>query len=284
MAIASSSGLALVLDLDPDLGAGIPLEEWDAARSACTGELVQLFRGAWQVPVGDDQLGYVIIEGLVCREVALCDRHMLELLGPGDIVQPPVVVPPRLGGPVRLTAALETSLVALGDSFARAAGRWPSLLAAVHGRLEAQRHSLAIQGVIAHLPRAEDRLLLGLWHLAERWGRVTREGTLLPLPLTHGLLGQLTAARRATVTLAARALESDGLVRRVDDGAWLLTHSAERRVAAVARTSSSATALGETLVIGQRAADVSNEAWALRAEAQHILAETCKTGRRLPGG
>lgn len=64
-------------------------------------------------------------------------------------------------------------LVVLGESFIGAAARWPSLLATVQRRLEAQRESLAIQGLIAHLPRAEHRLLLMLWHLAERWGYVT---------------------------------------------------------------------------------------------------------------
>jgi len=120
------------------------VEEQGSARSACRGELVRVRPGVWRMPdwagERDDLLGFVIVEGLVCREVALRDRHMLELLGPGDILQLPVLAArPGLGGPVRLTAAVDTCLVALGESFVRAAGRWPSLLAAVHRRLEAQR-------------------------------------------------------------------------------------------------------------------------------------------------
>ena len=244
--MAAPPAIGLILDLDPDLGSGVGEEEWGLARSACRGELFCLPTGVWRVSDSagerDDLLGFVIVEGLVCREVGLRDRYMLELLGPGDVLQLPVAVPdrPRLGGPVRLTAAVDTVLVALGDSLARAAGRWPGLLAVVHRRVEAQRESLAIQGLIAHLPRVEQRFLLTLWHLADRWGRVTPDGTLLSLPLTHDLLGQLTAARRSTVTLAVSSLESDGYIRRTDDGAWLLTARGERRVAAIARTNENA--------------------------------------------
>src|SRR5262249_13853935 len=171
------------------------------ARYACRGDLVRVPRGLWPVPpdAGETQIlaGLLIVSGLVCREVGLRDRRMLELLGPGDIVQLPIQTDrPRLGGRIVLTAATTTELVTLGESFISAAGRWPSLLAAIQRRLEAQREHLAMQGLIAHLPRAEHRMLLMLHHLADRWGRVTPDGTVVSLPLTHDLLGQLIAARR----------------------------------------------------------------------------------------
>lgn len=53
---------------------------------------------------------------------------------------------------------------------------------------------MALQGLAAHLPRVEDRLLLTLWMLAERCGRVTPEGIVLPLALSHEALGRLAAA------------------------------------------------------------------------------------------
>jgi CRP/FNR family transcriptional regulator, cyclic AMP receptor protein len=244
---------ALVLDLDPDLGRGVNVEEWDAARRACRGTLLRLSDGVWDVPLlageRDDLLGLLIVDGLLCREVSLHDRHMLELLGPGAVLQLPVVSErPRLGGDIRLTAVTGAMLVGLGESFIHAAGRWPTLLPAIHRRLEAQREHLAIQGLIAHLPRAEHRLLLQLWHLADRYGRVTPEGTQLPLPLRHDLLGQLAACRRSTVTLAIGALASEGCIRRMADGSWLITAIAERRVDAIARGNGTARVLGESLM------------------------------------
>ena len=154
----------------------------------------------------------------------------------------------------------------MGESFVRAAARWPCLLEAVLGRLEAQRERLALQGLIAHLARAEDRVLLALWLLGNRWGQMTPDGTLLSLALTHDLLGQLTASRRSTVTIAVSALESGGSIRRLGNGSWLLTEQAGRDVALFARTSSAAV-LGESFVLRQRLAETRNEARALRAEA-----------------
>jgi len=79
-----------------------------------------------------------------------------------------------------------------GERFIYPAARWPSLLAEVFHRLEAQRERLALQTAIEHLPRAEDRVLLVLWHLTDTWGRVTAQRTLLPIRLTHDVVGQLS--------------------------------------------------------------------------------------------
>ena len=45
---------------------------------------------------------------------------------------------------------------------------------------------------------------------------------ILPLKLTHELLGQLVGAKRPTVSLAIKELERRGTVHRRTDGAWLL--------------------------------------------------------------
>lgn len=271
----SSSPVALVLELDPDLGAGVSPEDWEPARHACRGQLLSVPRGRWRVPAGADErdglVGLVIVEGVLCREVGLRDRSMLELLGPGDVLQLPVQTGgPGWGGTVKLTAVSDVTLVVLGELFIRAAVRWPSLLARVQRRLEGQRERFAIQGLIAHLPTAGHRLLLILSHLAERWGYVTSEGIVLPLALTHELLGQLIGARRSTTMLALRALESDGLVWRREDGSWLLTGAAEPRIDAIAHTPDIGPAFGERIMLCQRVSDTRAEARALRTEARQI--------------
>ena len=249
-----------ILDLDPDLGAGIGKEDWEAACRACRGALLSVPSGVWEpadaVAERNDVLGWVLVKGALCREVALRDRYMFELLGPGDVLHLPVAQGgPRLGGKIKLTALAGTSLVVLGSAFVRAAARWPSLLANVHRRLETQREHLAIQGLITHLPRAEHRVLLTLWHLADRWGRITPEGTVLPLTLTHDLLGHLTAARRPTVTLAVGTLETDGYIRRCNDGSWLLTVAAEHQVHTIVTLTKDPRILGDTFRLSRRVAD-----------------------------
>src|ERR1700759_2730592 len=107
--VASPFARWLLLDLDSYLARGVHTDHWGSARSQRWGELVPVAAGAWQ-PLDwaagrDDVFGFVIVAGLLCREVSLRDRYMLELLGPGDVLQLPVLAErPRLGGPVRLTA------------------------------------------------------------------------------------------------------------------------------------------------------------------------------------
>jgi len=51
---------------------------------------------------------------------------------------------------------------------------------------------------------------------------VTRDGVVVPLPLTHELIGQVVGARRPAVTTALGHLHAHGLVARRADGGWLL--------------------------------------------------------------
>jgi CRP/FNR family transcriptional regulator, cyclic AMP receptor protein len=276
------AGVGLVLDLDPDLGWGLGEQEWNAARQACRGRLLSVQPGVWSflasAGVRGDCVGFLIVSGLLCREIALCERRMFELLGPGDVLQPPVLTDgPRLGGPTRLTALRETELIELGDSFLPCCARWPVLLTRWARRLEVQRERVAVQCLIAHLPRAQDRLLLVLWHLADRWGRVTPAGTVLPVPFTHDLLGHLAAARRSTVTLAVGALESNGAIRRLDDGSWLLTADAQRIVTEIALPGKHTHDTATPLMLRQRIADASAETCALPSEAEQA---SQRAGRR----
>ena len=59
--------------------------------------------------------------------------------------------------------------------------------------------------------------------LAERWGEVTPDGTMIPLALTHVTLGGMIGARRSTVTVAVSLLAKQGHLLKHDRG-WLLRH------------------------------------------------------------
>jgi CRP/FNR family cyclic AMP-dependent transcriptional regulator len=63
------------------------------------------------------------------------------------------------------------------------------------------------------------------WHLSARWGHVTSDGTVLPLPVTHALLAEMIGSRRPTVTKALAQLADQGLVTQLRGG-WLLTGAA----------------------------------------------------------
>ena len=83
------------------------------------------------------------------------------------------------------------------------------------------------------LPNVQDRIVAILRSLAQVCGRVRRDGVLIPLRLTHTRLGEMTAARRPTVSLALRDLASAGVVVRLPEG-WLLTADAQTPEASVA--------------------------------------------------
>jgi CRP/FNR family cyclic AMP-dependent transcriptional regulator len=109
----------------------------------------------------------------------------------------------------------------LDTRVAMAAGRWPPIARALGARHVRRARTLSLQRAIAQLPRVEDRVLVLLWTLAERWGRVGTQGVRLPLGLPHRTLATLVGARRPSVTTAVTGLTRAGLVERIDDG-WLL--------------------------------------------------------------
>jgi CRP/FNR family cyclic AMP-dependent transcriptional regulator len=251
--------ISYLLDLDPDIGAGIDAAERALARQMLRGARVRVRAGRWDLTLPDAEsevasMGLLIIAGLVARESRLGDRRLLELLGPGDLLQLPESSShgPSLHSTVTLTPGLDTEMIALGQQIVRAGARWPSVIVALRRREELQRERFAVQALVTHLSRAEHRLLLMLWHLAERWGIVTAAGIVIPLPLSHDFLGQLTGARRSTATLALNALEQTGAIRRLSDGTWLLTHDAERHVEAITNIPAGGRPLGELLATRMR--------------------------------
>ncbi|MGN6168667.1 MAG: hypothetical protein ACTHQQ_10930 [Solirubrobacteraceae bacterium] len=214
----------------------------------------------------------MIIDGLLARELWLRDRCIVELLGRGDVLQPPLAAElPRLATETRLTAVSDLVMLILGQPFISAAARWPTLLCALQRRLEAQRETLAVQGLIAHLPNAQHRLLTMLWHLADRWGYVTPEGIVLPWPLSHEILGGLIAASRPTVTIALRGLEAATPFTVARTDSLLLTATAQRMINAIARPPTVTHSIGEQLMLYRRTSETIAETRALHAEAKQIL-------------
>jgi CRP/FNR family transcriptional regulator, cyclic AMP receptor protein len=231
-----TSHTVCLLDVEPDLGRGIESQDWEAARHAARATVMRVESGEPALPPATSQsaavVGLIVNEGMISREIALGEHVAFELLSPGNVLLPPAggTDDLELGGPVILTALSAAELIVLGTRFIDAAAHWPSLLTNLHRRLEAQRRRLALQTLAAHLPRAEDRVLLTIWILAYSCGRVTPDGIVLPLSLSHEVLGRLAAARRPTVTLALRSLESDQSVLSRPNGHLTLGPEADRRV------------------------------------------------------
>ena len=100
---------------------------------------------------------------------------------------------------------------------------YPEVTAALLDRVSERSLRLATTQAISQLTGVDRRLKALLWHLAERWGRVSSDGVIVPLALTHRILGQLVGARRPTVSSALAELVTCGELTRRPDGSWLLT-------------------------------------------------------------
>ena len=115
-----------------------------------------------------------------------------------------------------------TQLAVLDHGLVTRMNPWPQLGVELFARGTRRAHSLAVALAIAHHQRVDDRLMLTLWHLAERWGRVRPDGISVPLPLSHQRLADLVGAHRPSVTTAMGALARSGAISRSDDGIWVL--------------------------------------------------------------
>jgi CRP/FNR family transcriptional regulator, cyclic AMP receptor protein len=213
----------------PDVLARVPAEDRQLAERALIVPLVSArdedladVIGA-QVPGAFD---FAIVEGVVLKETILAGRSALELLGPGDVLAPPLTVIRQLESRAvsRYLAHGRVSLAAIEDHFREAVRRWPRLADFLHDRLGRQTHRASMHLAMLHMPRAEDRVIALFTDLAERFGHVTADGIVIDLPLTHDIVGGLVASHRPTVTVAVQRLASDGLLERLD-GRWKLARA-----------------------------------------------------------
>ncbi len=229
-----------VADEDPALLGPLEGEYAAAARHQLVARTMWRDPGRWE-PLGadlprrfDGWLGMLVLDGLVVRQLTVGGLRCCELLGPGDLLRPW----DEDDGAATLEAeavwrVLEPTRMALLDAgFARRASRWPTIQAELMHRSIRRSRSLSVLLALTQARRADVRLRTLFWHLADRWGRVTPDGIVLPLRLTHSVIAQLTGLRRPSVSLSLGELERSGEILRVSKTSWLLTGDAAAQLAA----------------------------------------------------
>ena len=149
-------------------------------------------------------------------------------LGPGDLLRPDSDVTDELPFGSYWRAISDVRVALLDARFARNAAFVPEALGALVGSALRRTDALSRQLVIVQSQAVENRILVTLDYLADRWGVVTGEGVVLPAFLSHGTLALLLGARRPSVTSAMVRLAAAGVVLRRDDGRWLLPSAARR--------------------------------------------------------
>jgi CRP/FNR family cyclic AMP-dependent transcriptional regulator len=222
-----SAPVAQVLVRDPDLAGGLEGERLRRAERDLVAATAVAFEGPWDPEqIGEavrGGAGLLLLEGLVVRRVGRTGRYGAELLGPGDLLRPWQHDGEDVTLPFDTTfRVIEPTLFALLDlRFAARAGPYPEVGGALIGRAMQRSRTLVVNMAIAHYPRIDRRLLMLMWHLADRWGRVTPDGIRIPLRLTHQLLADLVASRRPSVTSGLQQLSREGHVSKVGES-WLL--------------------------------------------------------------
>jgi len=219
--------IVAVLEEDPDLAAALDGARLAAAQRELRAAAVDVPTGRWdpspQVRAAKDGFGLLLLDGAIARRLGTRRRSGAELIGVGDILRPwqgemsdssmPFEISWRIIEPVRMAL--------LDSRFLMRVAPYPEIAAALVGRAVARSRNVLTHMAIAHHPRVDERLLLLLWHMADRWGRVTPHGVSLSLRLTHELLADLIAVQRPSVTLSLQQLERHGRIAR-ENGKILL--------------------------------------------------------------
>ena len=217
-----------VFDADPDLLAGLDPAVTDLLRRRVTVPKVWIESGEWLPPAeiaeGETCFGFLVLDGLMIRSLRTHGRDCPELVGAGDLLRPwdydaEASVPMS----VSWTALERSTIAVLDERFAPAICRYPAIVSNLLSRSVQRSRTLAFHLAIAHVRHAETRLQMLMWHLADRWGRVTPAGIHLPLALTHETLAHLVCMRRPTASTALQRLKGAGQLDRRRDGTWLLT-------------------------------------------------------------
>ena len=222
------AGAISVLEVDPDLM--LHLDPADAAFAASHAmaplaivEPSECDPWEW-IDTPDGHLGLLVIDGLLTRNVTLLGRTTLELVGSEDLLRPwdderdYPSVPLTVSWTVHSTARVAV----LDRRFAERMAPWPGVATALVSRGLRRAQWLGVHLAILENPRVDVRLLLLMWHLADRWGKVEPDGVTVPLKLTHNVLGRLVRAQRPTVTARLHELAERRLLTRRRDGGWML--------------------------------------------------------------
>jgi hypothetical protein len=218
-----------LLRSDPALGDALDRRDFETAQDEvlATSALLQPSPepALWGPEQPRAEIGLLVVDGLLLRDLVIRDRRRSELLGPGDVVRPwDTETAAHLPGQATVAwRVLATTRVGFLDRrFIDSARAWPEILGAVAIRAVRRAQSLAAVLTLTSFERTEDQVALVFWHLADRWGEITPQGVRLDLPLTPDLLAELVGAETTAVANALNGLAESNSVVRDDQGSWLL--------------------------------------------------------------
>lgn len=218
-----AAGRVHVLEVDPELGRGIPADEFARAREELVAPTLVKGRGAWDPPPMHGLSGFLILNGVLARDVLRERSESTELLGRGDVLKP--LPSPREDIVLRSHVLEPLTLAVLDEQTTERLADWPEVTAALLERALRRSLRTPIHQALLQVSPIEQRLLALFWFLAERWGLATPDGVALSLHLPHPILGRLMGCPRDAVDTAVARVERAGLLRRRGDAMWVLSEA-----------------------------------------------------------
>jgi CRP/FNR family cyclic AMP-dependent transcriptional regulator len=214
------------MDEDPALCERVRGHERAAARQRLIARALWLRPGTGDAsfsPAGAVSL--LVLDGALALWTTVGARSHLELLGGSDLLAPWAISGDEgaIASDWRVEAILPTRVAVLDESFAERCADLRGVGTELMHRLMRRARRATLQAAINATPNAARRVELILWHLADRWGRVTPDGVRVDLALTHVHLAAIVGARRSTVTSALADLRRRGAIAYEPGHGFLLT-------------------------------------------------------------
>jgi hypothetical protein len=255
-----SGAIVRLLDVVPELADDLSPRAAELAGQTAAAAVMTMPAGVWEpdAVATPGLLGYMVVSGYLLLKVTLHGTAASELLGRGDLLR--THDDPAADG-LLVTAAEWTAvgpvrLAVLDEHLLLAVARCPQLLEPLLARGTTRARCLTAITAIGHMKRIDDRLLALFSHLGSMWGRVSRDGILLDIPLSHGQIGDIVGCERPSVTTSLGRLRARGIVKRRADRTWLLS-------SAIAEAASAPSAMEQAKVLG-------DESRALMAQAEQV--------------
>jgi len=173
---------------------------------------------------GDDALALLILEGAINLETELFGETAIEILGPGDPLLPSEEAEPGpLPHQTSWRVIAHSRVAVLTSEITRRLHLMPGVADELLRRTRESARGLRRQHAIAENPSVPQRLLLTLWHLADRWGYPTERGVVIEVPLTQRVLASIVHCRRATLGRMLGKLRDKQVLSQRDG--FLILHS-----------------------------------------------------------
>jgi CRP/FNR family cyclic AMP-dependent transcriptional regulator len=236
MSNGSRATTVSIVEADPDLADLLEPRELDRARHEARATVLRLWPGDWDAEASMEperhHRGFLIVDGLLTRDVQVIGRQCVEMLGHGDVIRPWTWdgEGSHVHAEIGWTVLEAADLAVLDQQLVTHIAPWPQLGVELFNRGTRRAHALAVSLAISYHQRVDDRLMLTLWHLAERWGRVHSDGIVVQLPLSHQRLADLVGAHRPSVTTALGKLTRAASLSRRENGDWVLHGSPPREL------------------------------------------------------